>query len=172
MRRRLPDPVGLALVLGTVVVACSAFEPEVGPPQASKATMCSHPPSAGGGNPYIYGASDSGQSSSGGPTPANASDPRCQPDSGYVGGACDACENTYCCATRFACYDDPACACADVALDACLSALTTDSGAHVWADGGRTDAASATPAPGSGSVAQCWAQFAATDSIAQGRVDC
>jgi hypothetical protein len=68
------------------------------------------------------------------------------------GGACDECESVYCCGERKACYDDPACGCADVATDVCLEPT----------DGSVDDPA----------VVACWSAFAGSSVVAQNRVAC
>jgi hypothetical protein len=58
-------------------------------------------------------------------------DPRCAPDGGIDVSDCDGCELARCCATRFACYDDPGCNAADEAFDACFEAADADAGARL-----------------------------------------
>jgi hypothetical protein len=78
--------------------------------------------------------------------------PTCATD---TGSPCDDCENTHCCATRSACYGDPVCACADVALDECL-------------DAAESSAMAGAPAQTSG----CWNVFSARGTVEQARVAC
>jgi hypothetical protein len=136
-----------ALAHALVLVACSALEPQVGPFQGSCPGGGGY---AGGGYPDSgYGASSGADATSG------CVDPRCLADGGYDNGACDACENKWCCAKRFACYADSACFAGDKALDACVTAAS---------DGGPDDASTA--------IAQCWSAFTATGPAASSRVAC
>jgi hypothetical protein len=80
-------------------------------------------------------------------------DPRCTPDGDD--DACAVCEDTHCCATRFGCYDDDRCACADEEFDACLEEI-----------------ADPTSAGGVAATAHCWAEFSASVPGAKARVDC
>jgi hypothetical protein len=78
------------------------------------------------------------------------------PDGGYVDNACDTCENTHCCTTRFGCYDDTTCNTANDAFDACMSAATGDGG----------------PADAGAAIAKCWSDLAASGAAASARVAC
>jgi hypothetical protein len=74
---------------------------------------------------------------------------------GSNGNACDDCESAHCCASRSACYGDPVCACADLALDGCL------------------DEADAAPAEEiAARESQCWNVFSAIGTVEQARVAC
>jgi hypothetical protein len=65
------------------------------------------------------------------------------------------CEDTHCCGTRFGCYDDDACACADEKFDGCLENI-----------------ADPTSEQGVAATAQCWADFSTSGAGAKARVDC
>jgi hypothetical protein len=137
------------LVSALVLVACSAVEPQVGPIQAS----------CPGGGGYGVGYVDSGYGGGAGyDASSGCIDPRCLPDGGYDDNACDSCENTYCCAKRFACYADSACFAADKNIDACVTAA---------ADAGAGDAGDSSDA-----IAACWSTFTASGTVAMARVAC
>ncbi len=72
-----------------------------------------------------------------------------------TGNACDDCEGAHCCARRSACYGDPVCACADLALDRCLD-----------------DAEVAPVAEVAARSSECWGTFSATGTVEQARVAC
>ena len=74
---------------------------------------------------------------------------------GNTGSACDDCEGVHCCARRSACYGDPVCACADLALDRCLD-----------------DAKVAPAAEVAARTSECWGTFSATGTVEQARVAC
>lgn len=131
----------LALAAPAVTGACTVFEPEVGARQQSSATAAPGATDVGGYGPKP----DSG----GGP------DPRCLPDAGYQGNACDACENQLCCATRFGCYDDATCNAANTAFDPCIAAAVDTYGQ-----------------PDPAAVKKCWDTFAASGPPAAARVAC
>jgi hypothetical protein len=80
-------------------------------------------------------------------------DPRCTP--AETDDACAICEDTHCCGTRFGCYDDDACSCADQEFDECLEEI-----------------ADPTSEEGMGATAHCWEAFSASDAHAKARVDC
>jgi hypothetical protein len=82
-------------------------------------------------------------------------DPRCSSTGPTVENDCDRCENENCCITRFACYDDTVCRCADQAFDECLD------------DAARQDAASFEAA-----ADQCAADFASSGQVARARLEC
>ena len=128
-----PPVLRRSAVLGVLLLSsggCSFVEPEAGAPQAACGIPTSGSSAPGSG---YYGAGAS-----------HASDtPIC---AASTGSACDACENTHCCAARSACYGDPVCACADLGLDECLDA--TESSAD---------------APGD--VARCWSAFSAKGTV-------
>jgi hypothetical protein len=126
----------LAAVLASGAAACSSIAPEVGPSQEScgVAALGATTTTTSG---YGYGASST----------ARAIPTTCVAD---AGSACDDCESTWCCSTRLACYEDPVCACADHALDACTDAAGTDP---------------------SGNEA-CWSAFDATGTVEAARVAC
>jgi hypothetical protein len=85
-------------------------------------------------------------------TASTAAAPVCE---GNTGDACNDCESAHCCARRSACYADPVCACADLALDRCL------------------DDANAAPAVElAARTSQCWNTFSATGTVEQSRVAC
>jgi len=128
----------IALALGAAFVSCFAscsfIEPEVGKFRGS----CK-----GSGGDYErpdgYGPGEP--------------DPRCTPDGDD--GACEICEDTHCCGTRFGCYDDGACACADEEFDECLEDIVDPSTEE-----------------GAAATAHCWAEFSASGPGAKARVDC
>lgn len=74
---------------------------------------------------------------------------------GNTGSACNDCEGAHCCARRSACYGDPVCACADLALDGCLD-----------------DAKAAPAAEIAARTSQCWSTFSAAGTVEQLRVAC
>jgi hypothetical protein len=113
--------------------ACSAFDPAASPTQ-QKADAASGCGLGSNGYATAYGA----------PSGRAATNAFCTVDGGTLGGPCDRCEATSCCALRVACYGDTTCSCADVSLDGCL---------------------------GSGGAA-CWNAFATSGLIAGGRFDC
>ena len=76
--------------------------------------------------------------------------PMCWPDGGFADNACDLCENSACCGSRFACYDDTACDQANMRFDDCLVAAGTDAAM----------------------IATCWATFEATNATSMARVAC
>src|SRR5215471_17963830 len=87
------------------------------------------PPADAGGGKDSGPANDSGSgANTGSAQDAAKTDPRCLPDGGFVDNACDTCENTHCCTTRFGCYDNATCNAANDAFDACMSAATGDGG--------------------------------------------
>ncbi len=74
---------------------------------------------------------------------------------GNTGRACDDCESAHCCARLSACYGDPVCACADLALDQCL------------------DQAKAAPvAEVAARASECWNTFSAAGIVEEARVAC
>ena len=123
--------VALLASLG-ISVACSAFDPNVGPLQrdAGPASTCE------------LGASGYG-STLGAPSGQAAANDFCTAEGGTLESACDECEATSCCDTRVACYSDQGCSCADTALDACMAALgdaSTKGAAACWATFAATSA--------------------------------
>jgi len=125
--------------LAYVLSACSYVDPHVGAAQTSCGLDVAGSSQASSGSSY-YGASPS--SAPAGSTCALTTD-----------NPCDACETAHCCATRTACYGDPTCACADVALDQCLDDAET------------SDDPTA-------SRSKCWSAFGAKGSVEQARVAC
>ena len=93
---------------------------------------------------------------SGSPPDTGMTDERCTVAT-YVTDDCDRCENTKCCAERFACYDDYKCFWGDRHLDECLA----DGGTS--GDGGSGGDAGAGP---------CWSTFRAVDDAAAARYAC
>jgi hypothetical protein len=95
------------------LVGCSALDPAVGAQQGS----CGLPPGSGGstGSSSGYPGSTSGQTMATGTCP------------GPTGNACDDCESAWCCTQLVACYQDPVCACADLAVDQCKGDAGPDS---------------------------------------------
>jgi hypothetical protein len=132
----------LALAIGAAFLApcfasCSFITPEVGNFRGS----CK-----GGSGGYAgYAGYDAG-------APGDP-DPRCIP--AETDDACAICEDTHCCGTRFGCYDDAACSCADQEFDECLEEI---------ADPQTEDGTAAT--------AHCWEEFTRSNARAQARVDC
>jgi hypothetical protein len=82
-------------------------------------------------------------------------DPRCQSSGPTVENECDRCENERCCASRFGCYDDTVCRCADQTFDECLDS-----------------AAEQDAAPFETLAAKCAADFEATGAAAKARLEC
>jgi hypothetical protein len=122
------------LVLASLLAACG-LEPEVGRFERTCAADTRYDPPAG------YDAA--------GP------DPRCAPNAATADDDCDRCENENCCATRFGCYDDTVCRCADQAFDECLdNAAEQDGAAFELAQ------------------SKCASNFAATGAAAKARVEC
>jgi hypothetical protein len=119
-------------------VGCTFVDPHVGALQAACEMAAGPVPSGQGTGSY-------------GMTPKAQSTPICASN---TGNACDDCENAHCCPTHSACYGDPVCACADLALDECLDAI--DAG----------------PADHQTRVSDCWSAFAAKGSPEQARVSC
>jgi hypothetical protein len=137
-------PVAFALVAAGAVVAtngCGAFEPEVGARQQSSATTAPAATDVGSYGPK--------------PDAGDGGDPRCLADGGSQAGACDVCENTNCCTTRFGCYDDKTCDAANTAFDACIAAAVDVYGQ-----------------PDPVAVKKCWDTFAASGAPAAARVEC
>jgi hypothetical protein len=146
----------LALLMAVaLVVACSAFEPDVGPVQGdgSSASACS------------LGASGYG-TSYGAPNGQAAIVDFCTVDGGTIDGLCDTCEVANCCAERVACYSDQTCSCADEALDPCLSAVPADAASPDGESEGGLSAAT------SSALAACWSAFTSSGSIGQARYEC
>lgn len=146
MRRRALRPgisgrIASALALGAA--ACSSFYPQVGPSQESCGVEPLHVGSTGGSE---YGASAGDGYDTSGAADGPPSD-MCSID---AGSACDDCESKWCCPTRLACYEDPVCVCADMAMDVCLAS------------------ANASPKV----TASCWASFTATGNVEAARVAC
>jgi hypothetical protein len=110
------------------LASCAAFDPSTGRERAAEAGA---PTGDGYGKPPTDGGRD----------------PRCAPDGGLTDTDCDGCETAHCCATRFGCYDDPACAAADEAFDACRESATADPSA-------------------------CWQSFGGSGPKAEARVAC
>ena len=127
-----------ALLLGVAVIGCSFAEPQQGQVQS----LCG----------IAAGGSGQGSASAAyyGVPMTEAAGPSCSVDSD---DPCDVCEVTHCCATRSACYGDPTCACADIALDQCLDIA-------------------ATSADETANASQCWNTFKAKGSAEQARVTC
>ena len=124
-----------AAALAVAASACSSLNPNVGPSQESCGVAA-------------LGATTTTTTGSGYvSTTARATPTTCAAD---AGSACDDCESLHCCATRLPCYEDPVCACADQALDACLAAAGSDS------DG----------------AAACWNAFTSKGSVEAARVAC
>ena len=128
------------LILG---VGCSFVDPQAGALQAACGISFGGASQNGPGAGY-YGTS-SGQT---------LGDPTCAASADSA-DSCDACETTHCCATRSACYGDPVCACADLALDECL-------------DDSETSSAADKP----GEVARCWNVFSAKGTVEQAFISC
>jgi hypothetical protein len=126
------------VLAGFAVGGCSAFEPEVGARQQASATSATD---VGGYGPK--------------PDSADGGDPRCLADAGYQSSACDVCENTNCCTTRFGCYDDKTCNAANTAFDPCIAAAV-----DVYRQ------------PDPVAVKKCWDAFAASGAPAASRVSC
>jgi hypothetical protein len=103
----------LALVAG---LACSAFNPQVGPTQDA----CNAEGPGSAAPPAMAGY---GSSAGGGRAPPLQPSSICTPDGG---DACEGCESQFCCPTREACYEDPVCHCADQALDLCSESAGDD----------------------------------------------
>ncbi|HMI89655.1 MAG TPA: hypothetical protein VK550_36530 [Polyangiaceae bacterium] len=80
-------------------------------------------------------------------------DPRCTPDEDD--DACAICEDTHCCGTRYGCYDDDGCSCADEEFDECLEHIADPSSEE-----------------GVAATAHCWEEFSASGTGAKWRVDC
>jgi hypothetical protein len=133
MGRRIRLGIVVAVV-ASCFASCSFIEPEVGKFRGS----CQ-----GAGGEY---ARPDGYS-------PGQPDPRCTPDDDD--GACEVCEDTHCCGTRFGCYDEDGCACADQEFDECLE-----------------DIADPTTEEGVAATAHCWAEFSASGAKAKARVDC
>jgi len=129
------------LFIVAVSGACSVFEPEVGARQQGASTAA---PAAT--DPSGYGPA---------PDAGDGIDHRCLADGGYQDNACDACENQYCCATRFGCYDNQTCYAANGAFDPCIAA-----------------AVDMYKQPDPVAVKKCWDTFAASGPAAAARVDC
>jgi hypothetical protein len=135
----------LALAFGTAVLApcfasCSFVKPEVGKFRGS----CTAGGSPGGGSGG-YAGYDAG-------APGDP-DPRCTPAESDE--PCAICEDTHCCGTRFGCYDDSACACADEEFDGCLEEI-----------------ADPTSEEGVAATTHCWDTFSGSDARAKARVAC
>jgi hypothetical protein len=150
-----------ALVLSAWGAACTALDPEVGPLRGT----C--PGGSTYENEYPGSAGAAGEE-----------DPRCL-DPATADNECAACENRNCCATRFGCYDDTACGCADIEFDECLEATeevgATDGKAPGERDGGESDGGESGGESDGGSAtakAACWAEFAASGPTAAARVEC
>ncbi len=126
------------LLLNGVTAACSFVEPHQGSTQALCGIAAGGSGQTGASAAY-YGV-----------PMMPAAGPSCSIDSD---DPCDVCEITHCCATRSACYGDPTCACADVALDQCLDVAETS-------------------ADEAASSSQCWSAFTAKGSVEQARVTC
>jgi hypothetical protein len=131
----------LASVLLLLGAGCSFVDPQAGAPQAT--CGISFGGGSQGGPSAGYYHSSSAQML-GGPTCATSSE-----------SACDDCESAHCCAARSACYGDPVCACADLALDECL-------------DAAKTSAVADEPAL----VGRCWNTFSAKGTAEQARISC
>jgi hypothetical protein len=127
--------VGIAVALfASCFASCSFVEPEVGKFRGA----CK-----GSGGEYARpDAYSPGQP-----------DPRCTPAEGAE--PCEVCEDTHCCGTRFGCYDNDGCECADEAFDECLDGI-----------------ADPTTEEGVAATARCWAAFSSSSATAKGRVDC
>jgi hypothetical protein len=135
--RRAMAALFLALAAGILLpcfASCSLIKPEVGKFRGS----CK-----GGGGAYARPDAYS----------PGEPDPRCTPDEGDE--ACTVCEDTHCCGTRFGCYDDDACSCADQEFDGCLENI-----------------ADPTSEEGAAATAHCWEEFSASSAHARARVDC
>lgn len=139
--RTPPSLAFVALALGFAVGGCSVFEPEVGARQQSASTPAPGATDVGGYGPK--------------PDAGDGGDPRCLADGGYQTGACDACENANCCATRFGCYDDKTCDSANTAFDPCIAA-----------------AVDMYRQPDPVAVKKCWDTFAASGAPAAARFAC
>jgi hypothetical protein len=134
MGRRALASCVVALVAGTS--GCSSIDPQVGPSQESCGVEPLGTTTAAGGSAYATSTSTTTSTT----TPCSAD----------AGSACDDCESRWCCSTRLACYEDPVCACADHALDACT---------------GRADASLA-------ATGACWSAFAGQGTVEAARVAC
>ena len=122
-----------------VVFGCSFVDPQAGAPQTACGISFGGSSASGSGTGY-YG---SGSASARG-------EPTC---AASAGSPCNECENAHCCATRSACYGDPVCACADLALDECLDAAETS-------------------ADEAAQRSVCWSTFALKGTVEQERVNC
>jgi len=140
MTNRIPGVFAAALVAALLSTACSWTDARVGAPQEACAieSAASGPAMSGSSSYYSVGARQT------------AFPPTC---AGNTGSSCDDCESAHCCATRSACYGDPVCACADLALDHCL-----DDAAVSTAVAERTG--------------QCWKTFSAAGDVEQARIAC
>jgi hypothetical protein len=127
---------GLAGAVAAAASACSSFDPQVGPSQESCGVEALGATTATTSAGYGYGTTTSRM------TPTT-----CQAD---AGSACDDCESEWCCSTRLPCYEDPVCACADHALDACTAAAGSNASA----------------------VGACWSTFANVGTVEAARVAC
>src|SRR5881394_1184324 len=135
--RRVSGVLAAALVAALLSTSCSWVDARVGAPQEACGTESEASGQAVSGNNYYpVGARQT------------AAAPTC---AGNTGSSCDDCEGAHCCATRSACYGDPVCACADLALDECL-----DDAAASTAVAERTD--------------QCWKTFSAAGNVEQARI--
>lgn len=127
-----------SLLLCVALSACSFADPHQGPVQSLCGIASGGSSDTSAGSAY-YGVPM--EQAAGPSCSVNSDDP------------CDVCEITHCCATRSACYGDPTCACADIALDQCVES------AEQSAD--ETASASA-----------CWSAFTAKGNAEQARVTC
>jgi hypothetical protein len=119
------------MVLVVLAHACALFDPQTGALRDAGALLDARTSS----DPYA-------------PKPeAGAPDLRCSDDAGPE--LCAQCETKNCCATRFACYDDPGCLDADEDFDRCVDDAHNESA----------------------SVA-CWDKFAKSSALASARIAC
>jgi len=95
----------------------------------------------------------------------DAIDQRCLGDT-FTDNACDICQNTFCCAARFTCYDDKGCFYADIALDKCLGRVASGDAGEDGADAADCSDADAR------SPKLCWDDFECTNDVARARVAC
>lgn len=127
--------------LAIEVTACSAVEPEEGPPQPA---VCAAYETQ---TPSLSQASQSSATYGGSGGSTGSAWNSC----GFQMAACDICESANCCSVRLDCYNDPTCSAADDALDGCL-----DDAADTGADASDDDAASADVAA---ATLACWQTY-------------